>query len=49
MRHSRGKREPSQKPERVEGEKDTGDGVYGGETEEDGEGVDASSLLSCPC
>ena len=30
-----------------EGEKDTGDGVYK-ETEEDGEGVDASSLLSCP-
>ena len=48
MRHSRGKREPSPKPERVEGEKDTGDGVYGGETEEDGEGVDASPLLSCP-
>ena len=47
MRHSRGKREPSQKPERVEGEKDTGDGVYE-ETEEDGEGVDASLLLSCP-
>ena len=47
MQHSRGKREPSQKPERVEGEKDTGDGVYE-ETEEDGEGVDASSLLSCP-
>ena len=45
--YSRGKREPSERPEQVEGEEDTGDGVDE-EEEEDGEGVDASSLLSCP-
>ena len=42
--YSRGKREPSEKPELVEGEEDTGDGVDE-EEEEDGEGADASSLL----
>ena len=47
VRHSRGKSEPSEKPEHVEGEEDTGDGVDE-EAEEDSEGVDASSLLSCP-
>lgn len=41
VRHSREKREPSEKPEHVEGEEDTGDGV-GKETEEDREGADAS-------
>ena len=45
--YSRGKREPCERPEHVEGEEDTGDGVDE-EEEEDGEGVDASSLLSCP-
>ena len=40
--YSRGKREPSEKPEHVEGEEDTGDGVDE-EAEEDGEGTDASS------
>ena len=47
LRHSRGKREPSEKREHVEGEDDTGDGVDE-EMEDDGEGADASSLLSCP-
>ena len=45
--YSRGKHEPSKKPEHVEGEEDTGDGVDE-EEEEDGEGADASLLLSCP-
>jgi len=44
---SRGKREPSEKPEHVEGEEDMGDGVDE-EAGEDGKGVDPSSLLSCP-
>lgn len=47
VRHSREKCEPSEKPEHVEGEEDTGDGADE-ETEEDREGADASSLLSCP-
>ena len=47
LRHSRGKREPSEKREHVEGEEDMGDGVDK-EMEDDGEGADASSLLSCP-
>ena len=47
VRHSRGRREPSEKLEHVEGEEDTGDGVDE-EAEEDGEGAYASSLLSCP-
>ena len=47
VRHSRAKREPSEKPEHVKGEEDTGDGVDE-EAEEDSEGVDASSLLSRP-
>ena len=42
--YSRGKHEPSEKPE---GGEDTGDGVDE-EAAEDGEGADASSLLSCP-
>lgn len=45
--YSRGKREQSKKPEHVEGEKDTGEGEDE-DAEEDGEGSDASSLLSCP-
>ena len=44
LQHSRGRHEPSEKPECVE---DTGDGVDE-KAEEDGEGADASSLLSCP-
>ena len=47
LRHSRGKREPFEKREHVEGEEDTGDGVDE-EMDDDGEGADASSLLSCP-
>ena len=47
LRHSRGKHEPSEKREHVEGEEDTGDGVDE-EMEDDGEGADASSLMSCP-
>ena len=47
VRHSRGKCEPSEKPGHVEGEEDTSDGAYE-ETEEDGEGADASSPLSGP-
>lgn len=47
MRHSREKGEPSEKPEHVEGEGDTGDGVDE-ETEEDREGADARMLLPCP-
>ena len=47
VRHSRGRHEPSEKPEHFEGEEDMGDGVDE-EAEEDGEGADASSLLSCP-
>jgi len=44
---SRGKCEPSEKPEHVEGKEDT-DESMDEEAEEDGEGADASSLLSCP-
>ena len=47
LQHSRGKPEPSEKPEHVEGEEDAGDGVHE-EAEEDNEGADASSLLTCP-
>ena len=43
----KGKCEPSEKPEHVEGEQDTDESVDE-EAEEDGEGADASSLLSCP-
>lgn len=47
VQHSRGKREPSERPECIEVEEDAGDGVDG-EAEEDGKQADASSLLSCP-
>ena len=47
VRHCRGKREPSGKPEHAEGGEGTGDGVDE-EAEEDSEGADASSLLPCP-
>ena len=46
MRHCRGKREPSGKPEDAEGE-EAGDGVDE-EAEENSEGADTSSLLPCP-
>ena len=45
--YSRGKREPSEKPEHVEGEEDMDESVDE-EAERDGEGADTSSLLSCP-
>ena len=47
VRHCRGKREPSGKPEHAEGGEGTGDGVDE-EAEEDSEGADTSSLLPCP-
>ena len=47
MPYSRGKREPSEKPEHVEGEEDMDESVDE-EAERDGEGADTSSLLSCP-
>ena len=45
--YSRGKREPSEKPEHVEGEEDM-DESMDEEAERDVEGADTSSLLSCP-